>query len=201
MLYRSLLTLGALGLCVGWLVLAPPRAGAALPPVAQGPALPLTATLTMPTVPGVGQPAPLFITVGSVREAPQTEVTLELPEGATATGPTSWQVALTPGATAHVTTTIQFGRTGQQELLVHLRSPIDANNALIGEGALGVTIGERSGQVGFGEIDARDGATPTPSPTPAGERRCLTLPLAGLAGLSLLRRRLSIERKGGLRRS
>jgi hypothetical protein len=175
----------------------------------QGPALPLTATLTMPTVPGVGEPAPLFIRVGAVQDAPDTSVELILPESVTLVeGPQHWQVDLFPGETQMLSTTLRFDQTGEYELLVELRKEIDANNALIGEGALAVTIREDSGQTGFALTPTGEGeqvpvtpstsavSTPSPkvappmaSPTPVpatGGTRCLGTPLTAVFLLGMV---------------
>ncbi len=154
----------------------------------QSPANPLTATLTMPFVPGINQPALLVITVGAVQEAPNTQVELVLPPGASVVqGADHWQVALRPGKTETLTTTIQFGRTGEQEVLVRLRNPLDANNAFVGEGALGLTIEEKTGHVGFG-----------PGGPQPGAGRCLSLPaLAGLSGLVWVVGRRRTAKEGG----
>jgi MYXO-CTERM domain-containing protein len=167
--------------------------------VLQAPASPLTATLTMPVVPGINQPALLLITVGSVREAPNMTVELELPPGASVVeGPDQWEVALHPGQTQTLTTTIQFGQTGQQEILVHLRQPIDANNAFLGEGALGVTIGEEGGVVGFEpaeigqqqEVEVVSPLAPPSSEEPSARAQprglnCLNPALVGLLTLGM----------------
>jgi hypothetical protein len=168
----------------------------------QSPANPLTATLTMPSVPGINQPALLIIMVGAVQEAPNTQVELVLPPGASVVqGADHWQVALRPGKTETFTTTIQFGRTGEQEVLVRLRNPLDANNALVGQGALGLTIEEKTGHVGFGPGGAPPGAPATPAtPPPAGSGRCLALPaLGGIGSVVWAIRRRHAVREGGAR--
>jgi hypothetical protein len=216
---RFCILLGTTGLLMGLallsrqVVFAAPHPSAGLTAVGaidgQGPALPLTATLTMPTVPGVGEPAPVFIRVGAVQDAPDTSVELVLPGAVTVVdGPRQWQVDLVPGETQTLSTTLRFGRTGEYELLVELRKEIDANNALIGEGALAVTIREDSGQTGFALTPTGEGeqvpvtpstpVVPTPSasaapppasPTPVpatGGTRCLGTPLTAVLLLGMV---------------
>ena len=170
----------------------------------QSPANPLTATLTMPFVPGINQPALLVITVGAVQEAPNTQVELVLPPGASVVqGADLWQVALRPGKTETFTTTIQFGRTGEQEVMVRLRNPLDADNALVGEGALGLTLEEKTGHLGFGPVSAQPIAPATPATgPPAGSGRCLALPaLGGISSVFWAIRRQRAAREGGEHKS
>jgi len=168
-------------------VLVPPSSGHS-----QSPANPLTATLTMPVVPGINQPALLVITVGAVQEAPNTQIELVLPPGASILqGPDHWQVALRPGKTETFTVTIQFGRTGEQEVMVLLQNPLDANNALVGQGALGLTLEEKTGHLGFGPANASPGPPATSTTqAPGGPGRCLGIPaLVGLGSVVYALRR------------
>jgi hypothetical protein len=172
-----------------------------LGPAAQSPASPLTATLTMPVIPAVNQPARLDITVGSVRDAPGTTVELILPADATVVeGQSRWTLDLHPGMPQTLTTTIRFGRPGQQEVLARLRRPIDANNAWEGQGALGVTIGETTSEAGFATTAPASQQQPlTPpktrssAPTPPGGSSCLRLPAAS----ALLLGSFVLARRGG----
>lgn len=176
----------AVALWLAWIILAEPGIACV---AAQSPASPLTATLTMPTIPPVNQPARLDITVASVRDAAGTTVELILPPGAAVVeGRSLWTLDLQPGAPQTLTTTIRFGRTGQQEVLVRLRRPIDANNAWEGQGALGVTIGEKASQAGFATAPAGEQEPLTPE---AGGPSCLGIPafVGLLAGLFLERQR------------
>jgi hypothetical protein len=179
----------------------------------QAPASPLTATLAMPVVPGVNQPALLIINVGTVVDAPNMTATLSLPDGAEVIeGETSWEVSLNTGQTATFTTTIQFGQTGEQEIYVYLQQPIDANNTHLGEGALVVTIGEQAGETGFtetqetpGQVEAlssgsteetsssdEEPSSTTDTSTPAAPNTalpCLNAGLIGIAAISIFHRR------------
>ena len=109
-------------------------------PPLQSPASPLTATLSLPSVPPAGEPARLDITVAAISSAPGTTVELVLPDGASLEGPGRWTVDLEPGAPQTLSTTVRFSRTGEQEVLARLRRPIDANNSWEGQGGVRVTI-------------------------------------------------------------
>ena len=131
---------------------------------AQVPALPLTASLTLSAEPVVNQPVILFITVGTTVEAPEMSVELILPDGASVVdGATQWTLALQAGQTDTISTTLQFGLPGEQELFVNLQQPIDEFNTHLGEGGMRVIVAEAS------TVSVTQSPLPQPTLSPAQE--------------------------------
>ncbi len=118
------------------------------------PTPPLKVDLKLSSLPGAGKSTQLMATVSAFQDAPGTTVEINLPDGVKlVSGDLTWQGDLKAGESASFSAGILFTATGEFEITASARSPIDAHNTRLGEGAVAVNVGAESSRLALATQD------------------------------------------------